>query len=184
MAPPSADVWRHKLASTDRSQASSEQKDIESFSEGSPSTTEIVGKKRRKPHTSEGSRKRQKRASVESHTVSVTRLSVPICEESSTSTDQEQSYDSITLSDTEANPPQAVESLPPIVEEPLNKRPRSLRVSLSLPEEVESESPIGKVVKASHKFKTPEFTPPTTLPTWEEIATVTVQPKISLVTLT
>ena len=143
---------------------------------------ESSGRKRKRPHGSSGV-KRQKRSSVESRTVSVTRLSVPICEESAVIPEQD---DSTAVSDTESNPPDSPEIpiLPPIKEEPTaleDQRPRSLRVSLSLPEDIETGSPLEKVVKANQKRVSPPLsTPPkikvevsraSTLPTWEEIST-------------
>lgn len=143
---------------------------------------ERSSKKRKRGHAG-GPVKKQKRSSVQSCTVSVTRLSMPICDESPTSTEHEQSHDSAALSDTESNPPPFGEIVPPFdapattVEE---ERPRSLRVSLSLPEEIESGSPLDKVVIASQKLPlSPKLKSPViTLPAWEEISTTA--PKTSL----
>lgn len=137
----------------------------------------MAGRKRRRPHAG-GGLKRQKRSSVESHTVSVQRLSGPLLEDSSGSPEQDHSRDSPTFSDREPSPPPPVSSEPllAIKEEPLpvdnTKRPRSLRVSLSIPDEVEPGTPLDKVVtraSSSNHSTLLQATPTSNLPLWDDI---------------
>lgn len=182
----SAQAWKHKLASTDSGRmptppsAPSPTGD-DAYSTASSSTPNpSLGRKRKSNHHSSGSFKRHKRSSVESRTVSVTRLPVPICEDSSTS-EQEPSHESSTLSESESSIAQVSEPLPTVKEEPLSpeERPRSLRVSLSLPDEVETGSPFRKIASPPNRvegvLKSPggpqPSTLPSTLPSWEDIST-------------
>ncbi len=114
-----------------------------------------VGVKRKRPHhgTSPGSGgggghvKKQKRSSVESRTVSVTRVSVPVYDDSSAE-EMDTSRDS-SVCESSAGP----HGLSSIREEESvarERRPRSLRVSLSIPDEVEPGTPFDKVMKVHH----------------------------------
>ena len=178
----SAQAWKHKLASTDSGRmptppsAPSPTGD-DAYSTASSSTPNpSLGRKRKSNHHSSGSLKRQKRSSVESRTVSVTRLPVPICEDSSTS-EQEPSHESSTLSESESSIAQVSEPLPTVKEEPLSpeERPRSLRVSLSLPDEVETGSPFRRIASPPNRvesvLKSSGGPQPSTLPSWEDIST-------------
>ena len=149
----------------------------DAYSTASSSTPNpSLGRKRKSNHHSSGSLKRQKRSSVESRTVSVTRLPVPICEDSSTS-EQEPSHESSTLSESESSIAQVSEPLPTVKEEPLSpeERPRSLRVSLSLPDEVETGSPFRRIASPPNRvesvLKSSGGPQPSTLPSWEDIST-------------
>lgn len=180
--PLSAQAWKHKLASTDGSRmqtlpsAGSPLRDSDACSPTSSSTPDPNPSRKRKQKQHPGSLKRQKRSSVESRTVSVTRLSVPICDDSSTS-EQEPSHDSSTLSENESSVPQDGELLQCIKEEPLSpeeKRPRSLRVSLSFPDEFETGSPFRKITSPpvlEGVAKSPKGPQPNMLPLWEDITT-------------
>ena len=175
--PLSAQAWKHKLASTDGSRmqsppaAGSPPRDSDACSPTSSSTPDPNPSRKRKLKQQSVSLKRQKRSSVESRTVSVTRLSVPICEDSSTS-EQDPSHDSSTLSENESSVPQDGELLHCIKEEPLSpeeRRPRSLRVSLSFPDEFETGSPFRKMTSPpvlEGVAKSP------LLPLWEDITTM------------
>ncbi len=134
----------------------------------------ITGRKRKKLYVA-GGLKKQKRSSVESRTVSVQRLPGLLLDDSSTS-EQEQSHDSPTCSHKEPSlPPVSSEALPLIKEEPRSvdddKRPRSLRVSLSIPDEVEPGTPLDKVVNKASSGNRLQGTPAGNLPSWEEIPT-------------
>jgi len=180
--PLSAQAWKHKLAYTDGSRmqtlpsAGSPLRDSDACSPTSSSTPDPNPSRKRKQKQHPGSLKRQKRSSVESRTVSVTRLSVPICDDSSTS-EQEPSHDSSTLSENESSVPQDGELLQCIKEEPLSpeeKRPRSLRVSLSFPDEFETGSPFRKITSPpvlEGVAKSPKGPQPNMLPLWEDITT-------------
>ena len=118
----------------------------------------------------------------------MTRLPLSVCDESGTSPEPDQNRDSALMeySDAESTSPSLLAKTYPAIEEetpePEPTRPRSLRVSLSLPEEIEAGSPFEKVVKAGHKvglvsspkMKSPEVIQTTTaLPAWDEISTAT-----------
>ena len=132
-----------------------------------PEAPSHVGIKRRKHHSTQI--KKQKRSSVESRTMSVTRLPMSVCENSSAE-EMDTSRDS-SMSDA---PPVANHSLSSIKEEggPHNmKRPRTLRVSLSIPDDVEPGTPFDKVVKAHQKTCSPQLNVETKeLPSWENFA--------------
>ena len=166
------------MAAADRRQAQ-----LEDASPDSGSASDAGVRKRKRPHPVGGS-KRQKLPSVESHTVSVTRLPLPICDESGTSPEPDQSQSSVLMeySDTELTSPLPLVKAKQEPPEPESMRPRSLCVSLSFPEEIEPGSPFEKVVKASQKAglvsppkpSSPEVThQATTLPAWDEISTAT-----------
>ncbi len=178
-------AWKHKLASTSQTRSSAspfKEPDVpNSPSSNIEAPVATAGKKRRRPHTG-GSLKKKKRSSVESHTVSVQRLSGPLFEESSTSDHR----DTPPCSDKEPSlPPTSPETHVSIKEQPLPvadnvKRPRTLRVSLSIPGEVEPGTPLDKVVSKANG-STPstviQTTPASNLPSWDEIASTTYGPK-------
>ena len=131
--------------------------------------------------------KRPRKSSVQSQTLSVTRISVPVHEDSispkSEIPEEEEemihSPTKLTKSDFSSPPPPenmessnnsaletAAAQLPVLPE----KKPRSLRVSLNIPDEVEPGSPLEKVVKFQ-RLLSPKFTI-TSLPLWEEDSNV------------
>ena len=135
------------------------------FSDRSSSTPESVSegsRKRKKRHLMKN-QKKHKRSSVAAHTVSVQRLPVSIHDESNTSTDSNVASES-----------ESVDTYrPPKHERPMHvskKRPRSLRVSLSLPEEVEEGSPLDKVVKAQKLLSPSLRSKSSALPSWDDFS--------------
>ena len=129
-------------------------------------------------------RKRPRKSSVQAQTLSVTRISVPVHgdsispnseipeesdKEMSPSPSKPSKSDKLVFSSPDRSPPmsttrrtqiEASAQLP-------HKKPRSLRVSLSLPEEVEPGSPLEKVVK-SQKLLSPKFAVTQSLPLWDD----------------
>lgn len=143
-----------------------------------PPTTsrEVGGGIKRKRHHVGGQFKKQKRSSVESRTVSVTRVSIPICDTSSAE-EMDTSRDSSVCGD--AMP--VANHVMPVIKEgddvavSHQKRPRSLRVSLSIPDEVEPGTPFDKVVKARQKMSSPHAgIEAKELPSWENFASANV----------
>lgn len=157
----SSEAWKSKSYAPSNEDGDSEPVYIssgKSTPEPSPRPTQTsaaqVGVKRKRLHhgTSPGSGggKKQKRSSVESRTVSVTRVSVPVYDSSSSAEEMETSRDSsVCESSFSSSGPQGLGS---IREESAvhEKRPRSLRVSLSIPDEVEPGTPFDKVMKVHH----------------------------------
>ena len=133
-------------------------------------------------------RKRPRKSSVQSQTLSVTRISVPIHRNRiSPKTeilyeDEEKMKQSPTTGSTSglfacSSPnqtpltnsevaPDAVASAVAKCPAPLEKKPRSLRVSLNIPDEVEPGSPMEKV-KMSQKLLSPKFAL-SSLPLWKD----------------
>ena len=184
---PNADAWKLKLAAPSHSSPSNSTK-MATNSEFVPSPSSMSSEtsepqKRKRPQFVT-MKKRPRKSSVLSQTLSVTRISVPVHEESPKSDSSEQAviHESPALSKTdsfltssEKSPPKNNDSQKSMPEEPLpakaqppeeEKKPRSLRVSLNLPEEVEPGSPLEKVVKG-HKLLSPKFAI-NTLPPWED----------------
>ena len=172
------EAWKHKLASTEISKSRGE---IESspaaidsdatYSPGStpePSSGPALGFKRKKTHISISYRhKRQKRSSVEARTVSVTRFTGPIStDDSSTSTDHDPPSRDSTFSEENfraTTSPIAMETQKVSTE----TRPRSLRVSLTFPEEVEPGTPLDKVIKLASPPHL-SYTKPNPVLPWED----------------
>ena len=151
-----------------------------SSGKSTPEPTPHVGVKRRKHHSSlSGQNKKQKRASVESRTMSVTRIPGPICE-SSSAEEMDTSRDSSVCDAT----PVSNNGLSSVKEEGSGvgheRRPRSLRVSLSIPDDVEPGTPFDKVVRAHQKMTSPHQGIETKeLPSWENFADTNVVTKMS-----
>ena len=144
----------------------------------------VQPKRKRSQIVTAAVRKRPRKSSVQAQTLSVTRISVPVHgdsispnseilekddEELSASPFKLVKSDQIVLSSPDRSPPmnttrktqsEASAQLP-------YKKPRSLRVSLSLPEEVEPGSPLEKVVK-SQKLLSPKFAVTQSLPLWDD----------------
>lgn len=144
------------------------------------------GFQKRKRPVGDGSmfQKRHKRPSVEAHTLSVKRLSVPVCEPSSEPTGHVQTPDHAFLPDAESNHAQPAETLAHVNEEKnvAKSRPRSLRVSLSLSEDMEVGSPhlkmqstasasVSKVVGSPVMDSSSTSSEAHSLPSWDDIAT-------------
>ena len=195
---PSAETWKQKLASTAgrpspgllATTGPTHSSDT-ALSPSSSPPTELRGlSKRIRPHFAAAAavRKRPRKPSVQSQTLSVTRISVPVHEDSSSpkSDIQEEemfrspakiaknehhvfsSPDRSPESNKDSkiakgSPPGAVTKLPSVSES--EERPRSLRVSLSLPDEVEPGSPLEKVVR-NQKLLSPKSV--VCLPLWDE----------------
>lgn len=161
-----SDAWKPKTYAHEESDS-----DAVYLSSGrsTPEPPSHPGTKRKKHHSSPHNQvKKHKRSSVESRTVSVTRVSMPICENGSTE-EMDTSRDS-SVNDT---PQVANHDLPSIQEEsgPDTKRPRTLRVSLSIPDDVEPGTPFDKIVKAHQKIRSPPISIETKeLPSWENFA--------------
>ena len=150
-----------------------------SSGKSTPEPPSQAGIKRKRHHLhhgtvlSSGSQvKKQKRSSVESRTVSVTRLSVPICEDSSAEEMETSRDSSVGDVSTSKSGLMCIREEGNIHEE---KRPRSLRVSLSIPDDVEPGTPFDKVVKAHQRVNSPHLSVEAKeLPTWENFANSTV----------
>ena len=116
-----------------------------------------VGVKRKRHHHSTlpgsggggGHVKKQKRSSVESRTVSVTRVSVPVYDNSSAE-EMDTSRDS-SMCESSFSSGHGLGSIKEEESAIHEKRPRSLRVSLSIPDEVEPGTPFDKVMKVHHQ---------------------------------
>ena len=93
--------------------------------------------------------KKQKRSSVESRTVSVTRVSVPVYD-SSSAEEMDTSRDS-SVCESSFSSGHGLGSIKEEESTVHEKRPRSLRVSLSIPDEVEPGTPFDKVMKVHHQ---------------------------------
>ena len=122
-----------------------------------PSSSAQVGVKRKRLNhgTSPGSGggghiKKQKRSSVESRTVSVTRVSVPVYDSSSAEEMDTSRDSSVCESSFSSSGPQGLGSIREEESAVHERRPRSLRVSLSIPDEVEPGTPFDKVMKVHH----------------------------------
>lgn len=158
----------------------SKQKDGNTASDSGLNTEPGLHLKRRRPQfAAVAVQKRPRKSSVQSQTLSVTRISVPVHEDnisprlekgenSSKSINSSSSNQSLPLN-TEApkksqisqnNIPEVSSQLPP-------KKPRHLRVSLTLPEEVEPGSPLEKIVMKSEKLHSPKFLG-SSLPLWDD----------------
>ena len=158
-----------------------------SSSKDSSSTQEVVTTRKRKKHHSSGYQKRPKRSSVESRTVSVTRIDTPIYSNnpiftinegnSELSTGKETSpvlspTEMETSSDVfqEDNPSKPGFDLPR--QSPVKVKQRKFRVSLSLPEEVDTKSAIDSSEKSP-------LADSSLLPSWDNFSS-TNSPKNSL----
>ena len=128
--------------------------------------------------------KRHKRPSVEAHTLSVKRLSVPVCEPSSEPVGHVQTQECMSRHDAESGHSQPAEAQVPGKEERdvTKSRPRSLRVSLSLSEDMDISSPLvkvqstvsasaSKVVRSPGMDSTSSSSEAHSLPSWDDIAT-------------
>ena len=140
-----------------------------------PPTTQVGVKRKRHHHstlpTSGGHVKKQKRSSVESRTVSVTRVSMPVYDNSSAE-EMDTSRDS-SVCDSSVSSSHGLGSIKEEESVVHEKRPRTLRVSLSIPDEVEPGTPFDKVVKAHHqRVNSPHLASTETkeLPSWENFA--------------
>ena len=130
-----------------------------------------VGVKRKRHHHGTlpgsgggGNVKKQKRSSVESRTVSVTRVSMPVYD-SSSAEELDTSRD-LSECETSISSDHGLSSLKEEEKDiPHEKRPRSLRVSLSIPDEVEPGTPFDKVMKVHYQRVTSVETKE--LPSWE-----------------
>lgn len=149
------------------------------------------GFQRRKRPLGDGSmfQKRHKRPSVEAHTLSVTRLSVPVCEpsgEPAAAAGLVQAQDCVSQPQAfaESGPLQPPETLVPGWEatDAGQSRPRSLRVSLSLSEDMEVGSPlvkmqptagalVPKAVRSPGMDSSSSSSEAHSLPSWDDIAT-------------
>ena len=107
--------------------------------------------------------KKQKRSSVESRTVSVTRVSVPVYD-SSSAEEMDTSRDS-SVCETSTSSGHGLSSIKEEESIAHESRPRSLRVSLSIPDEVEPGTPFDKIKKVHHQRVTSVETKE--LPSWE-----------------
>ena len=181
----SSEAWKPKSYAPSNEDGDSEPVYIssgKSTPEPSPRPTSSaaqVGVKRKRLHhgTSPGSGggKKQKRSSVESRTISVTRVSVPVYDSSSSAEEIETSRDSSVCESSFSS--SGSQGLGSIREESAvhEKRPRSLRVSLSIPDEVEPGTPFDKVMKVHHhqRASSPQHhrdlssTETKELPSWE-----------------
>ena len=187
---PNADTWKQKLASTAgrpspgllATTGATHSSDT-ALSPSSSPPTELRGlSKRIRPHFAAAAavRKRPRKPSVQSQTLSVTRISVPVHEDSSSpkSDIQEEElfrspaklakneyhvFSSPDRSPESNEDSKAMAKLPLVSES--EERPKSLRVSLSLPDEVEPGSPLEKVVR-SQKLLSPKSV--VCLPLWDE----------------
>lgn len=142
-------------------------------------------KRKRSQFAAVAVRKRPRKSSVQSQTLSVTRISVPVHEGNiSPKSEKEGNPSKSTKINSSSSPNQ---SLPLIAEAPKKsqnsqnnklevssqlppKKPRHLRVSLSLPEEVEPGSPLEKIVMKSEKPRidhSPNFSV-SSLPLWDD----------------
>lgn len=117
--------------------------------------------------------KRHKRSSVEARTVSVTRVAGHICTDDSSASTDTPSRDS-TFSDDNG----AVMSPVSMERQRTDKetKPRSLRVSLTFPEDVEPGTPLDKI----KKLASPTYTKPSSLPPWEEFTSKSSSPSLTL----
>lgn len=151
--------------------------DVSKQKDGNTASDSGLHLKRRRPQfAAVAVQKRPRKSSVQSQTLSVTRISVPVHEDSisprpekgENASRSSSSNQSLPLN-TEApkksqisqnNIPEVSSQLPP-------KKPRHLRVSLSLPEEVEPGSPLEKIVMKSEKLHSPKFLG-SSLPLWDD----------------
>ena len=143
--------------------------------EPSPTPAAQPGVKRKKYHhraRSQGNGghvKKQKRSSVESRTVSVTRVTLPVYDNSSAE-EMDTSRDSSVCESSVSSGLDSIKEEERLV---LEKRPKTLPVSLSIPDEVEPGTPFDKVVKAHHqRLNSPRVSSMETkeLPSWENFA--------------
>ena len=118
-------------------------------------------------------RKRPRKSSVQSLTLSVTRILVPV--HTDTAIPEEESSRVSESETSRAGPPPSspkpssppvlsINSAPPRMPE---RKPRSLRVSLNLPDEVEPGSPIEKMKKSQQKLHSPKVVA-LSLPLWDD----------------
>lgn len=136
-------------------------------------------KRRRSQFAAVAVQKRPRKSSVQSQTLSVTRISVPVHEGNISPRSEKGDTKSIKANSCSPN-----QSLPLNSEAPKRsqipqnstleaspqlppKKPRHLRVSLSLPEEVEPGSPLEKIVMKSEKLHSPKFSV-SSLPLWDD----------------
>ena len=141
-------------------------------------------KRKRSQFAAVAVRKRPRKSSVQSQTLSVTRISVPVHgdsispkseipeedeKEASHSPAKLTKSDTIVFSSPDRSPPiiAARRGQTETLAQLQHKKPRSLRVSLSLPEEVEPGSPLEKVVK-NQKLLSPKFVVTQSLPLWDD----------------
>ena len=167
---PSSDSARLKPMSTE---CSSPIASTDSHLSESSSRTEFSGLQKKKKAKYVAVRKRPRKSSVHSHTLSVTRVPAPIHDKSispKSANTPKSSKDVLKDSMGDNSPPEDGMKDSQAHE----KRPWSLRVSLSLPDEVEPGSPLEKVVR-SQKLLSPTFSAGS-LPLWEgstSLSTVT-----------
>ena len=114
--------------------------------------------------------KKQKRSSVESRTVSVTRVSLPVYD-SSSAEEMDTSRDS-SVCESSFSSGHGLDSIKEEESVVHERRPRSLRVSLSIPDEVEPGTPFDKVMRVHHqRVSSPQHHPSSAetkeLPSWE-----------------
>lgn len=158
----------------------SKQKDGNTGSDSGLKTESGLLLKRRRPQfAAVAVQKRPRKSSVQSQTLSVTRISVPVHEDnisprsekgedSSKSINSSGSNQSLPLNTEASKNSQISQNNTPEVSPQLPaKKPRHLRVSLSLPEEVEPGSPLEKIVMKSEKLHSPKFLG-SSLPLWDD----------------